>query len=142
MNGEVCTGLPVLYNRKEHRMDQKELENREKALKDKEKALNHRERTIQERENASVAMETNKRMIQPLPSNTKMIKVKAIRSFSYTARNGKKTMADPGSEVEVPENEAKEILERKYKGNYGFSGERYNNDGDTNLQDIRIAVPV
>lgn len=88
------------------------------------------------------APEKNKtEMIAGQKNKTEMIasrvKIKAIRQISLA--DG--TVVTPGTIVEVSEQEAKAIIDRRARGPYSFSGERVGNV-ESDRHDIRRAVRV
>lgn len=114
-------------------------EDKNKELAEREKRVAEREKAAEEREKAAMSAGKTTRMIQPLPGNTKMMKLRAIRAFSYTGMDGQKKTAAAGAEVDVPEFEANEILKRCPEGTFMFSGERYDKDGDVSRHQLKYA---
>lgn len=59
------------------------------------------------------------------PKTTKMVKVRAIRDFRHgPGLERERKVAIPGQEVEVTEEEAKNLCDKTYEGSHAFYGER------------------
>jgi len=119
-------------------MDEQEMRDREQELTEREKALVERERAVLEQEKGKTrAWDAKNRMVK-IPKGTKMVKIKALRPVMVTTQNGRKVL-EIGTVAEVPEDEAKAIVESSFSGPYPFSGERFLADGNVETGVIRRA---
>jgi hypothetical protein len=88
-------------------------------------------------------MSEETKMTNPPVKQTKMIKIKATQPIRLDREsNGKLSSVDvqPGTVVEVTEEEAQEFCDRKFKGYHAFDGER--SEKDAPRSEITRAVRV
>lgn len=76
------------------------------------------------------------------PKQTRMVKLRAIRDFRYKTPEGEEKIVTPGNTADVPEDQAKELCDKAFEGNYAFSGERYATDGDAKKHQLVRAERV
>lgn len=67
----------------------------------------------------------------------KLVKVKCLRPFLI----GERTVLE-NQIVEIPEDRAKELCDKEYRGTLAFTGERWEQDGDVLYHRIKNAVRV
>lgn len=84
-------------------------------------------------------------MTAPAPGGSQMVartpkvKIKAIRDINISEEPGEMKVLKPGEIGEVTQAQAVEFCDRKFRGNYPYSGERYE---DTQPAAIVRAVRV